>query len=131
MPGLSEVSRCPDGRPRSGNVAEIRQGHRDPNSEAKLTPATHHRFCLRNPNRDLGLLRESDLHGPILRDDDCGVTPPRVARSAVVQVDGFPEWIAVGVERSTVVVEFAGEDQVEFRPCRSPIWSFLVVALVS
>ena len=122
IPGLSEISHRPDGW--SGNVAETRRSHRDPNSEENLIPTAHHTaFVIQIVN----FLRECDLQDPVVPGDGCGVTPLGVARLAVVQVDGFSEWIVAEVKRSTAVVEFGGEDQLEFRPCRSPIRSFLVV----
>jgi len=67
------------------------------------------------------LLRECNLHGPVLRGDSWEITLLRAARLRAVQVDGFPEWIVIGVQLSTAVIEFVGADQLEFRPCRSPI----------
>jgi len=110
-----------------GPATPLRPGKvtRDSNIEENLISTTYHAaFVIQIVNL---LLRECNLHGPVLRGDGCWITLLRAAHLRAVQVDGFPEWIVVGVQRSTVVVEFVGEDQLEFRPCRSPIWSFLVV----
>ena len=57
------------------------------------------------------LLRQCDLQGPVLGSYSEGIVPLEVARLPVVQVDGFPVWIVPVVESPSVIVEFAGEDQ--------------------
>jgi len=78
---------------------------------------------------------ECDPEGTVLGGDGGGVVPLDVTRLPVVEVGSFPGGIVAGVETSSVVVKFVGEDQLEFRsvveggPRNRPIWSTVVGGL--
>jgi len=112
IPGPAEVAHRPDSGPQSSNPVQTRKCHRDFNISSRETEpvptANHPAFVILIMNF---VLRQCNPQGPVLDSYSEGVIPFEVTRLPVVQVDGFPVWIILGVESSSAIVEFIGEDQ--------------------